>query len=97
MYKFFKTKGFFSPDREKGEELVPIKKIEWKQHLDTNRSYAILNVQELLPQGNAFVPVKGLKAHYVWQFDNQEVEDYPLEQIWAEEEYVKEQVVMEAV
>ena len=38
MYKFFKTKGFFSPDREKGEELVPIKKIEWKQHLDTNRT-----------------------------------------------------------
>ena len=98
-YRFFKTVGFYSPDRIKGDKLVAIEEIEWQQKDETNRAYAILKVEEYLHQGNGkYVKVKDTAAHYVWKFDDDTVE-YPIDdELWAEEVYIpKEKVILQAV
>lgn len=94
-YRYFKTVGYYSPDRKKGDKLVVAKELTWKKMAGTNRLWAILMVIEFINKGKT--KVKGIKAHYIWKFDNTPDEDYPCGELWAEKVYIKEVAFTKAV
>lgn len=85
---YFKTIGFYSPNREKGEAFTNVSKLEWKQHEDSDREFAVLQVQQFTLVGNKLLPLKSApSAHYVWRFTGNSV-SYPKGELWTEEPYV---------
>lgn len=99
---YFKTIGFFSPNREKGSAFESVAKIEWKTQEtdgeDTDREFAVLEVQQLVQVGNELMPLQGeSNAHYVWRFKGRAT-SYPKGVKFAEKEYKPEHAPsMEAV